>query len=57
MDILMVTEIAKTALEKGFKYTKSNVILAENTKAQAQLKFFNPQIYRRKRIFKKKISL
>jgi ribosomal protein S18 acetylase RimI-like enzyme len=57
VDILMVAEIAKAALAKGFKYTKSNVILAENKKAQAQLKLFNPQIYRRKRIFKKKISL
>lgn len=56
VDILMVTEIAKAALEKGFRYTKSNVILAENKKAQAQLKYFRPQIYRRKRIFKKKIS-
>lgn len=55
-DILMATEVAKAALAKGFKYTKSNVILAENKKAQAQLKYFNSRIYRRKRIFKKKIK-
>lgn len=56
VDILMISELGKEVIKKGFKYLKSNVILAENKKAQAQLKLFNPQIYRRKRIFKKKIS-
>lgn len=55
VDILMISELGKEVVKKGFKYLKSNVILAENKKAQAQLKLFNPQIYRRKRIFKKKI--
>jgi ribosomal protein S18 acetylase RimI-like enzyme len=56
VDLLMVTELARAAVNKGFKLTQSNVILEKNLKAQAQLKFFNPVVYRRARIFKKKIG-
>lgn len=56
VDLLMVTELARAAVTKGFKLTQSNVILEKNLKAQAQLKFFNPVVYRRTRILKKKIG-
>jgi hypothetical protein len=55
VDLLMVTEMVKTALEKGFKYTESNVELEENKKAHAEWKYFNPRLHKRRRIYKKNI--
>ncbi|MCI0471500.1 MAG: hypothetical protein L0Y73_07580 [Candidatus Aminicenantes bacterium] len=56
VDLLMAAELIETAVKKGVKKTQSNVILEKNLKAQAQLKFLNPVIYRRSRIFKKKLE-
>ncbi len=55
IDLLMVVEIVKTAIEKGFKYAESNLELENNTKVQALWKHFNPQRHRVRRIYKKGI--
>ncbi len=55
IDLLMVIEIVKTALEKGFKFAESNLELEDNTKVQALWKHFNPQRHRVRRIFRKNI--
>jgi hypothetical protein len=56
VDLLMVIEIAKTAMKMGFKYTESNFELETNTKVQAQWKFFNPSLHKKRRIFCKNIQ-
>jgi hypothetical protein len=53
IDLLMVVEMARGAVGKGFKFTESNQELETNTKIQAQWKYFNPVQHKRKRIFKK----
>jgi hypothetical protein len=53
IDLLMVVEIARSAVAKGFRFTESNQELETNTKIQAQWKYFNPVQHKRKRIFKK----
>jgi hypothetical protein len=53
IDLLMVVEIARSAVAKGFLFTESNQELETNTKIQAQWKYFNPVQHKRKRIFKK----
>ena len=55
-DLLMSMEFAKTAHKKGFKYAESNLELEDNKKIQAQWKYFNPTVHRRRRIFKKAID-
>ncbi len=55
IDLLMVLDVGKTVLEKGFKYAESNVELETNKKIQAQWKHFNPVQHKRRRIYKKKI--
>ena len=53
IDLLMVVEMARGAVGKGFHFTESNQELETNTKIQAQWKYFNPVQHKRKRIFKK----
>ncbi len=56
VDLLMVVEIVKTVFEKGFKFTESNPELENNTKIQAQWKYFNPEQHKRRRIYRKNIG-
>ena len=56
VDLLMVVELLKTILDKGFKYTESNPELETNTKIHAQWKHFNPEQHKRRRIYKKNIG-
>jgi hypothetical protein len=56
VDLLMVVEMARGAVSKGFRFTESNQELETNTKIQAQWKYFNPVQHKRKRIFKKKLA-
>jgi hypothetical protein len=53
VDLLMVVEMARNAVAKGFRFTESNQELETNAKIQAQWKYFNPVQHKRKRIFKK----
>jgi len=55
VDLLMVIEIVKTAMKKGFKYAESNPELEDNKKVHAQWKYYNPTQHKRRRIYKKKI--
>lgn len=56
VDLLMVIEIVKTAMKKGFEYAESNPELEDNKKVQAQWKYYNPTQHKRRRIYKKKID-
>ncbi len=56
VDLLMAVEIVKASLKKGFKYAESNQELENNSKVQAQWKYFNPVNHKRRRIFKKTIA-
>lgn len=56
VDLMMVLEVVKAALEKGVRFSESNPELEENTKVQAQWKYFNPTQHKRRRIYKKTIS-
>ncbi|MBN2400138.1 MAG: hypothetical protein JXI33_07335 [Candidatus Aminicenantes bacterium] len=53
VDLLMVVQIAYAANAKGIRFTESNQELENNSKIQAQWKYFNPVQHKRKRIFKK----
>jgi hypothetical protein len=52
VDLMMVVEIVKSAMKLGFKYAESNQELEHNTKVQAEWKFFNPVMHKRRRIYK-----
>ncbi len=52
VDLLMVIEITKAALAKGYEYAESNPELETNTKIHAQWKYFNPSQHKRRRIFR-----
>lgn len=56
VDLLMVLEVVKAALEKGVKYAESNPELETNKKIHAQWKYFNPTQHKRRRIYKKDIA-
>ncbi len=56
VDLLMVLEVVKAAMAKGVKFSESNPELETNKKIQAQWKYFNPTLHKRRRIYKKKIS-
>ncbi len=56
IDLLMVVEIVKMAMEKGFRCAESNLELENNTKVQALWKHFNPVRKRIRRIYKKTIN-
>ncbi len=55
VDLLMAVEITREALKRKFKYAESNQELENNTKVQAQWKYFNPVQHKRKRIFRKNL--
>ena len=55
VDLLMVVNIARAAVAKGFRFTESNQELETNNKIQAQWKYFDPVQHKRKRIFKKQL--
>jgi hypothetical protein len=56
VDLLMVMGVAKAAIAKGVRYSESNQELETNKKIQAQWKYFNPTLHKRRRIFNKKID-
>lgn len=56
VDLLMVVNMARTAVAKGFRFTESNQELETNNKIQAQWKYFDPVQHKRKRIFKKELT-
>jgi hypothetical protein len=56
VDLLMVIEIVKTAMKKGFEYAESNPELEDNKKVHAQWKYYNPTQHKRRRIYKKNID-
>lgn len=53
VDVLMALDIVKTAMKYGFEKAESNQELETNSKVQAQWKFFEPVLHRRRRIYKK----
>jgi len=55
IDLLMVIEVVKAAMKKGYKIAESNPELETNTKVQAQWKYFNPRHHKRRRLYKKSI--
>jgi hypothetical protein len=55
VDLLMVVQVAHGAVGR-FRFTESNQELENNTKIQAQWKYFNPVQHKRKRIYKKTLS-
>ncbi len=52
VDAIIATEIVKTAMEMGFKYSESNQELENNERVQALWKFYTPRHHKRRRIFK-----
>jgi len=56
VDLIMIVDIVETAMKYGFKYAESNQELENNTKVQSEWKFFNPQLIRKRRIYKKFIK-
>lgn len=56
VDLMMVLEVTKVAMEKGVQSSESNPELETNKKIQAQWKYFNPTLHKRRRIYKKNIG-
>ena len=56
VDVIMAVEIIKSAMKLGFQFAESNQELEDNSKVQAQWKFFNPILHKRRRIYQKKIE-
>lgn len=56
IDLLMVLEVVKHAIERGVKFSESNPELETNKKIQAQWKYFNPTLHKRRRIYKKQLG-
>jgi hypothetical protein len=52
VDLLMVVEIVKSAMKLGFKKAESNQELELNSRVQAEWKFFNPVMHKRRRVYK-----
>lgn len=55
VDLMMVIEIVKSALKKGFIFAESNPELETNKKVHAQWKYFDPTLHKKRRIFKRKV--
>ncbi len=53
VDLMMVLEIIKSAMDKGFISSESNPELETNEKVHAQWKYFSPKLHKKRRIFKK----
>jgi hypothetical protein len=56
IDLLMVLEVGKVCLKRGVQFAESNPELETNKKIQAQWKYFNPTLHKRRRIYTKKID-
>lgn len=56
VDLLMIVEIVKSAMELGFQLAESNQELENNTKVQAEWKYFSPELHKKRRIYKKVIK-
>lgn len=56
IDLLMVLALADPIFKKGIKYCESNPELETNKKIQAQWKYYNPTLHKRRRIYRKKIN-
>jgi len=56
IDLLMVLEMAESIFKKGIIYCESNPELETNKKIQAQWKYYNPTLHKRRRIYRKKIK-
>lgn len=56
VDLMMVLEVTKVGMEKGVLASESNPELETNKKIQAQWKYFNPTLHKKRRIFKKNIG-
>jgi hypothetical protein len=52
---MMVIEIVKSAMEKGFIFAESNPELETNKKVHAQWKYFEPKLHKKRRIFKRTV--
>ena len=55
VDLLMAVEIVKSAMKLGFKKAESNQELELNSRVQAEWKFFNPVMHKRRRVYKLKL--
>ena len=56
VDLIMAVDIVKSAIELNFSNAESNQELENNSKVQAQWKFFNPVMHKRRRIYRKEIA-
>jgi len=56
IDLLMLIEIARTAMDMGFVYSESNLELETNFKIHAMWKYFNPVQHKRRRIYRRRIA-
>lgn len=56
VDLLMVMEIVRSAMQKKIEFSESTPELETNKKVQAQWKYFNPIQHKVRRIFKKPIT-
>lgn len=55
VDLLMVVEVTRAAVQMGFRYAESNQELETNTRIQAQWKPFNPVQHKRRRVYAKEV--
>lgn len=55
VDLMMVLEAIKSAINRDILYAESNPELEDNKKIQAQWKYFDPVQHKRRRIFRKDI--
>ncbi len=56
VDLIMAVDIVKSAIKFNFSNAESNQELENNSKVQAQWKFFNPVMHKRRRIYRKEIT-
>jgi len=56
VDLIMAVDIVKSAIKLNFSNAESNQELEDNSKVQAQWKFFNPVMHKRRRIYRKEIT-
>jgi len=56
IDLLMIIEVARAAMRRGFLIAESNPELEHNAKIQAQWKYYNPRQHKRRRIYKKNLG-
>ncbi len=56
IDLMMLLEMARSANEHGFKIVESNPELENNTKIHGQWKYFDHEMVKKRRLFKKNIK-